>query len=62
MNKVTIANRKGKMRRSSHVIPILDKEARLAALRQIRGMWKNRKPDPIKELAKMRREWERKLP
>ena len=25
------------------------------------GMWKDRKPDPIKELQKMRREGERKL-
>ena len=24
-----------------------------------RGMWKNRKPDPIKELQKLRKEWER---
>lgn len=44
-------------------IPSLrDPKARLAAFRAIRGMWKNRKPDPIKELKKMRKEWERKLP
>ena len=27
-----------------------------------RGMWKNRKPDPIKELNKMCKEMDRKLP
>lgn len=37
--------------------PILDPKARLAALRQIRGIWKNRTPDPIKELAKMQKEY-----
>jgi hypothetical protein len=40
---------------------MLDPKARLAALRRIRGMWKNRKPDPIKELARIRKEWDRKL-
>jgi len=25
---------------------------------EIRGMWKNRKPDPIKEWQKLRKEWE----
>ena len=51
-----------KARRISPTLPILDGEERLAALRQIRGMWKRRKPDPIGELAKIRREWDRKLP
>ena len=26
-----------------------------------RGMWKDRKPDPIKELNQMRQEWEQRL-
>jgi hypothetical protein len=34
--------------------PFLTPEERLAAWRQIRGMWKGRKPEPIKELKKIR--------
>ena len=55
INKKTVGN-------AAALSPMLDPQARLAALRQIRGMWKNRKPDPIKELKKMRKEWDRKLP
>lgn len=32
---------------------------RRTGLRRLYGMWKNRKPDPIKQLEKMRKEWER---
>lgn len=32
----------------------INPKERLAAWERVRGMWKNRKPDPIKELAKMR--------
>jgi hypothetical protein len=35
---------------------------RLLLLRSIRGMWKNRKPDPTKELEKIRWEWDREMP
>lgn len=35
---------------------------RVTILRRIKGIWKNRKPDPINELKKMRREWDRSLP
>jgi hypothetical protein len=38
---------------------ILDRNKRLKILRKIRGMWKNRKPDPLKELKLIRRGWER---
>jgi hypothetical protein len=34
-------------------------EERVKAFEQIRGMWKNRTPDPIQELEEMRKEWER---
>jgi hypothetical protein len=34
---------------------------RLQLWEQARGMWKHRKPDPIRELQKMRKEWERNL-
>jgi len=35
---------------------------RLQALEQIEGIWKEREPDPVKELEEMRKEWERNLP
>jgi len=41
---------------------LLNREERGKIWQQARGMWKDRKPDPIKELKKMRKEWERKLP
>jgi len=34
---------------------------RAAIWSRARGMWKNRKPDPIEELNKMREEWEERL-
>ncbi len=63
MGKVAAKVRmEGKAKKISPVLSILDASARLSALRQIRGMWKHRKPDPIAELAKIRREWDRELP
>ena len=44
------------------IYPLLSARDRLALLERVRGMWKNRRPDPIKELEKIRREWNRKLP
>jgi len=44
------------------VYPLISPKERILLLESIRGMWKNRKPDPIRELRKMRRERERKLP
>jgi hypothetical protein len=41
---------------------VLNREERGQIWQKARGMWKDRKPDPIKELKKMRKEWERKLP
>ena len=40
---------------------LLTGQERLLLLRNIRGMWKNRKTDPAKELEKIRREWEREI-
>ena len=34
---------------------------RLKAFDALQGMWKHRKPDPIKELNKIRKGWDRKL-
>jgi hypothetical protein len=42
-------------------IPLTGKE-RLELWEKYRGIWKNKKPDPIKTLQRMRKEWERKLP
>jgi hypothetical protein len=49
-------------RKSRIISPLfLTGQERLLLLRNIRGMWKHRKPDPIKELEKMRREWDREI-
>jgi hypothetical protein len=42
--------------------PFFTPEERLAAWRNIRGMWKSRKPTPLKETEKTRSEWDRDLP
>ncbi|MDP3740798.1 MAG: hypothetical protein Q8R08_00545 [bacterium] len=42
--------------------PLITGKERLLIWKKVIGMWKDRKPDPIKELQKMRREGERKLP
>lgn len=62
MNRISTDERKKDASGHTGLSSVLDPRARLAAWEQVRGMWKNRKPDPIKELAKIRREWERKLP
>jgi hypothetical protein len=36
-------------------------QERLLLLRNIRGMWKHRKLNPIKEAEKIRSEWEREV-
>ncbi len=53
---------KEKTKMPTLLYPLITPKGRKEAWVQARGMWKNRKPDPIKELAKMRKEWERKLP
>lgn len=42
--------------------PLITLRERIAIWEEARGMWKHRKQDPIKELKKMRKEWDRKLP
>ncbi len=42
--------------------PFITPEERLAIWEKARGMWKDREPDPITELDKMRSEWDRELP
>jgi hypothetical protein len=56
MSKKTIT------RKAAMISPhLMTGQERLLLLRNIRGMWKNRKPDPIKELEKIRREWDREI-
>lgn len=40
--------------------PLLSSKARILVWEQMRGMWKGRKPNPIRELARIRKEWDRK--
>lgn len=42
-----------------HLYPLVSTRERLSVWEKARGMWKYRKPDPIKELVAMRKEWER---
>ncbi len=44
------------------IYPLISPKERRVIWEKVKGMWKNRKPDPIKELEKMRKEWDRKLP
>lgn len=39
--------------------PLLDHRERRHIWERVRGMWKHRTPDPVRELKKMRKEWER---
>lgn len=48
-------------RRAESALPKKGSE-RLRIWEQAEGMWEHRKPDPIKELNKIRKELDRKLP
>ena len=37
--------------------PLLAKNKRALTWRKMKGLWKNRQPNPISELNKMRQEW-----
>lgn len=41
---------------------LLTSKERLKIWQAVRGMWKDRQPDPIKELTELRRQSDRKLP
>ena len=44
-------------------VPLMKKgKERLKVWERAEGMWEHRKPDPIQELNKMRKEMDRKLP
>jgi len=56
MDKKTIT------RKSATISPhLMTGQERLLLLRNIRGIWKNRKLDPIKESEKIRSEWSREV-
>jgi hypothetical protein len=42
------------------VYPLITPEQRLAVWEKARGMWKHRRPDPIRELKKIRGTWPKK--
>jgi hypothetical protein len=42
--------------------PLPTPEERLKLWQRVKGIWRNRTPDPIEELEKMRKEWDRELP
>jgi len=41
------------------IYPLVMPQERILVWRKVKGMWKRRKPDPARELSKMRKEWER---
>ena len=43
------------------IYPLITYHERISIWEKARGMWKHKKPEPIQELKKMRREWERKV-
>ncbi len=47
--------------KKASMYPLMIPRERLSIWEKARGMWKRRKPDPEKELKKMRKEWARKL-
>jgi len=46
---------------TNYIYPLIATGERLLLLKSIKGILKNHKPDPIKELKKMRQEWDRKI-
>lgn len=62
MIEITKKRQQEPTRTTKRLTTIHTPEERLAIWEHARGIWKNRKPDPIKELEKMRKEWDRDLP
>jgi len=44
--------------KKENIYPLISPKERLLIWEKAKGMWKKRKPDPIKELEKMRKEWQ----
>jgi hypothetical protein len=60
MEETTSADKEYGKAKRSHLF--ITGEARLAMWRKLRGMWKDRQPNPIEELEKIRAEWDRDIP
>lgn len=45
-----------------HIYPLSTAKERISVWKEARGIWKNKKPDPIQELKKIREGLNRKLP
>ncbi|MBU4299197.1 hypothetical protein KJ636_04090 [Patescibacteria group bacterium] len=41
------------------IYPFLKQKEWILIWRKVKGIWKNRRPDPLKKLKEMRKEWER---
>ena len=48
--------------KSLSAYPLVYQRGRLSVWQKVNGLWKSKKSNPIKELRKMRGEWDRKLP
>lgn len=60
MEEITQKNQEPASTKRPHLF--VTGEARLALWRKLRGMWKDRKINPIEELERIRDEWDRNLP
>lgn len=49
-------------RETKHFYPLITTKERLLIWKGVKGIWKKRKPEPIQELKKIRKEWKRELP
>lgn len=57
MNTATISEKKN----IQQIYPLLTPKERVSVWKKAKGIWKNKKPDPILELKKIRKEWDRKI-
>lgn len=57
-----IATKPLKSRQTYHIYPLSTAKERILAWKDAKGIWKNKKPDPIQELKKIREGLSRKLP
>lgn len=55
---MSITSRNARAKEASY--PLISSRQKATIIKRVKGMWRNRKPDPIKELNKMRREWDNK--
>ena len=46
-----------KIKNQSTQKPLIDPKKRIVITKKVKGIWKERKPEPIKELNRIRKEW-----